>query len=551
MALTPDVIAEAISRAAASDAARVENYSARTDVDIAYGSKQTVELSFKPRWIAVYNPGSFFIHFPQNKVLGEWVPPTTVQPAIIPFPRDASSLIVATQDLPAGYALDSSNLTAVASITLLRDFPQYSAGVQQVLSTKSGVSGITAANVQAFGAVGNGQNDDTAAIINADASLPAGGGIVWFPPGSYKTSSTIKPAADRTTWLGAGPSSQIVPTAAVAVGIDLTGRQLCKLQDLYVSQSNATSPFQAVVLGPGTFRCRLDRVFAFFAAPVAGQSAFAFTSSGASGAYWNVLTECFANGAGIGYDLGNTGAGGQNDNDFIACRAQACNTGWVLGGAAGLCIGNKIIGGTCDGQNTWGLDFGAVAGGNIVSGLYLENSGATGGPVRFQAGSQNNDVVVIMNAALGHNAITDNGSGNAFRSIISRPTAIENVLPTITELPGHLGSTGAVNPALGALQAGVAAQTLLAGSTDAAGIVQITTAGAGAPAAGAAIFALNFARAYGVKPVVIVSSANAALQVESAQTTQPTVNGFTVATNNALAINTVYEFHYFVIGRPN
>jgi hypothetical protein len=42
-------------------------------------------------------------------------------------------------------------------------------------------------DVKAYGAVGNGSTDDTAAIQSAiDAANTAGGGVVWFPKGTYK-----------------------------------------------------------------------------------------------------------------------------------------------------------------------------------------------------------------------------------------------------------------------------------------------------------------------------------------------------------------------------
>ena len=62
------------------------------------------------------------------------------------------------------------------------------------------------ASVKDFGAIGNGTADDTTAIQNA-VNSPAT--AVWFPPGSYKITSTITLRAG-TSLLGAGNASQIV-----------------------------------------------------------------------------------------------------------------------------------------------------------------------------------------------------------------------------------------------------------------------------------------------------------------------------------------------------
>ena len=62
------------------------------------------------------------------------------------------------------------------------------------------------ASVKDFGAVGNGTADDTTAIQNAVNSAAM---AVWFPPGSYKITSTITLRAG-TSLLGTGNASQIV-----------------------------------------------------------------------------------------------------------------------------------------------------------------------------------------------------------------------------------------------------------------------------------------------------------------------------------------------------
>jgi hypothetical protein len=80
----------------------------------------------------------------------------------------------------------------------------------EFLQAGSGAVGRTAqsklretVSVKDFGAVGDGSTDDTAAI---QAAIDAGGGYstIFFPPGTYRITSTINITADRTHLLCAG-----------------------------------------------------------------------------------------------------------------------------------------------------------------------------------------------------------------------------------------------------------------------------------------------------------------------------------------------------------
>jgi len=63
-------------------------------------------------------------------------------------------------------------------------------------------------NVHDFGAKGNGTADDTAKIQNAIAAAQSiGGGTVYLPPGTYKTTSTLLITGNNITFHGEGASS--------------------------------------------------------------------------------------------------------------------------------------------------------------------------------------------------------------------------------------------------------------------------------------------------------------------------------------------------------
>jgi hypothetical protein len=63
---------------------------------------------------------------------------------------------------------------------------------------------------QWWGAVGNGENDDTDAIQNAINAIPPRGGAVYFPPGEYSINSPLKITSPRIALLGAGLGSQLI-----------------------------------------------------------------------------------------------------------------------------------------------------------------------------------------------------------------------------------------------------------------------------------------------------------------------------------------------------
>lgn len=58
-------------------------------------------------------------------------------------------------------------------------------------------------NVKDSGATGNGSTDDTAAVTAAIAALPSTGGVLYFPPGTYKTSGGFT-LSNPVTVLGMG-----------------------------------------------------------------------------------------------------------------------------------------------------------------------------------------------------------------------------------------------------------------------------------------------------------------------------------------------------------
>lgn len=116
-------------------------------------------------------------------------------------------LFTAGQRLPAA-SLNRAMVAVAALEARLGDFSDLSG--YSVTATDSAAARAlsdrfaTIRNVRDFGAAGDGSTDDTAAIQAAANALSAaaGGGVVYFPPGRYKTSAPISITKHCTTFRG-------------------------------------------------------------------------------------------------------------------------------------------------------------------------------------------------------------------------------------------------------------------------------------------------------------------------------------------------------------
>jgi len=129
-------------------------------------------------------------------------------------------------------------------------------------------------NAKAYGAIGNGVADDTTAISNAITEMGAGGGVIYFPPGTYKF-STISVATNGVFFVGAGVGSTTLTTTTVnAAGITLAGAN-CGVTDmtLDVGGSAVTPQVTLLLSGSAATATRLRFVDFFRAVRVTGVDA--------------------------------------------------------------------------------------------------------------------------------------------------------------------------------------------------------------------------------------------------------------------------------------
>jgi hypothetical protein len=101
-------------------------------------------------------------------------------------------------------------------------------------------------NVKAspYSAVGNGVADDWAAIQSAiTAANAAGGGIVFFPGGTYKITAALDVSPNTSLW-GVGAGASIITSnaaAAVVLDIDATNAQFLSIVGLHLRHSVAAT----------------------------------------------------------------------------------------------------------------------------------------------------------------------------------------------------------------------------------------------------------------------------------------------------------------------
>jgi hypothetical protein len=94
-------------------------------------------------------------------------------------------------------------------------------------------------NVRDYGALGDGTTDDTAACAAATAAAEVAGGVVYFPPGTYKVSG-LTIAASKVEFRGDGTASIIAMSSATGNTVTVSAaaqRQFVAIRDLKFAPS--------------------------------------------------------------------------------------------------------------------------------------------------------------------------------------------------------------------------------------------------------------------------------------------------------------------------
>jgi hypothetical protein len=248
-----------------------------------------------------------------------------------------------------------------------------------------------------YGALGNDDANDTAGIQAALSAAASSGGTVYFPPGTYRFSSTLLPAVG-VSMVGAGggsrrfsaPAKTVLKRTADVVGIRLQ-KGACRIEGMEITAVSAGTA-DGIQIG-------------------------LYTDMDTNGATGAVLRDVSV------YGLGGNGIFGDNGNVVRLDSVSSCaNGGWgitiasrnnncecwsgtsinahdnILGGVLISASGHSFAGLEAQGNAGPGLQIGGVA--NHVSGLWVENNTPN---LYMVAGSLNNVVTGISYPPLGHN----------------------------------------------------------------------------------------------------------------------------------------------------
>lgn len=114
----------------------------------------------------------------------------------------ASSAVMSSME-PMQAAVDGARTSADTAAALA------DAATTRVGELETTVGRTPWINVKSFGAAGNNTGDDTVAINNAIKALPAAGGTVYFPAGTYKITDNII-SRNALTLVGEGSSATVI-----------------------------------------------------------------------------------------------------------------------------------------------------------------------------------------------------------------------------------------------------------------------------------------------------------------------------------------------------
>lgn len=136
-------------------------------------------------------------------------------------------------------------------------------GLTTTLYQNEPTGSLHRADVRDFGAAGDGTTNDTTAIARALASVPSTGGDVYFPPGTYRITSSLTPQS-KTRLHGEGSASILLDGTGNMSIVDITNVDDIEISHLALQGSGAFGVSQRGAIFSGTGgsdRVRIENVF--------------------------------------------------------------------------------------------------------------------------------------------------------------------------------------------------------------------------------------------------------------------------------------------------
>ncbi|WP_130291583.1 glycosyl hydrolase family 28-related protein [Pseudonocardia sediminis] len=164
--------------------------------------------------------------------------------------------------IPTGKLADATDLDQTGAATG-RDH-----AVRLVSAGQYALVSLGSLNVKSFGAKGDDTTDDTAAIQAAFAAVPAAGGQVFFPAGTYRVTSGLT-CANQVKLVGVGHGSMyglggsrinFTPTTGVALTLSGVGSVVQDLAVEHAAWQTSRATAGAGIRLAAVTHCALDRV---------------------------------------------------------------------------------------------------------------------------------------------------------------------------------------------------------------------------------------------------------------------------------------------------
>lgn len=171
-------------------------------------------------------------------------------------------------------------------------------------------------SVTGFGATGDGVTDDQAAIQSAIDSLPASGGTVYFPPGTYKINTPIICNTEDVKLIGNGLNVTILLGSTSQHGIRITADR-CEIKDITIDPP-ASYAKSAIRIEDSVNNTLIKRVRITGNDYTAGSKGIEFITSTANGITFNIVKDSRIENLERQIDLNAAVAGSWvNGNNFI------------------------------------------------------------------------------------------------------------------------------------------------------------------------------------------------------------------------------------------